>query len=226
MKRSKRYREAVKVLDSDKIYSIEEAVGVLKNMPHAKFDETLELSVKLGVDPRQSDQMIRGSVVLPHGTGKEIKIIVFCEPDKEQEAKQAGADFVGGQDLVDKIQKENWLDFDYCIATPSMMRVVSKLGKVLGPRGMMPSPKTGTVTDKIEAAVKEAKRGKIDFRLDKFGCINIGLGKISFSEQALVENIRSFVEALFASKTQAVKGDFIKSTYLSTTISPSLQIKL
>ena len=226
MKRSKRYKEAAKAVEEDKFYSIEEAVAILKDMPHTKFDETLELSTKLGVDPKQSDQMIRGSVVLPHGTGRKVRILVFCESEKESEAKDAGADFIGGQELADKIQKENWLDFDYCIATPSMMRVVSKLGRVLGPRGLMPSPKTGTVTDKIEAAVNEAKRGKIDFRLDKFGCIHSGLGKVSFSKEALTENVKSFVDALFASKTQSVKGDYIKSAFLSTSMSPSLRIKI
>ena len=226
MKRSKRYNEAVKTVDEDKAYSIEEAVAILKDMPHTKFDETIELSTKLGVDPKQSDQMIRGSVILPHGTGRKVKVLVFCESEKESQAKDAGADFVGGQELADKIQKENWLDFDYCISTPSMMRVVSKLGRVLGPRGLMPSPKTGAVTDNLEAAVKEAKRGKIDFRLDKFGCIHAGLGKVSFSKEALIENVRAFVDALLAAKTQSIKGDYIKSAFLSATMSPSLRIKL
>lgn len=224
MKKSKRYSEAVKLADADKGYSIEEAVEVLGNMPRAKFDETLDLSCKLDVDPRQSDQMVRGAVVLPHGTGKKIRVLVFCDHDKEAEAKEAGADYIGSQELADKIAKEGWLDFDYCIATPAMMKVVSKLGRVLGPRGLMPSPKTGTVTDNVAYAIKEAKRGKIDFRMDKFGCIHVGLGKLSFSKEALVENVKSFMDALIAARPSAVKGELIKNVYLSTTMSPSVRI--
>ncbi len=224
MKRGKRYLEAVKLLDKQKTYSIEEAIETLKKLPHPKFDETLEISCKLNVDPRKSDQMVRGSVVLPHGTGKKVKVLVFCEPEKEKEAKEAGADFVGGQELIDKIQKEGWLDFDYCISTPFMMRMVSRLGKILGPRGLMPSPKTGTVTDNISYAVKEAKRGKVDFRMDKTGCIHAGVGKISFSTQALAENVKVFLDTLNSLRPQAVKGDFIKSVYLSLTMSPSVRI--
>ena len=226
MSPSKRYVEALKDSNIDKTYSIGEAVDILMKMPHAKFDESLEVSGKLGADPKQSDQMVRGSVVLPHGTGRTAKVIVFCEPDKEKDAKEAGADYIGSDDLVEKILKEGWLDFDCCIATPSMMRVVSKLGKFLGPRGLMPSPKTGTVTENVSYAVSEAKRGKIDFRMDKLGCIHAGLGKISFSKEALLENVTAFFEALKASRPQAVKGEFIKSTFLSTTMSPSLRITL
>jgi large subunit ribosomal protein L1 len=226
MKASKRYLEALKLVDKDKIYSPQEAIEILKSMPPTKFDQTLEFSCKLNVDPRQSDQMVRGSVVLPHGTGKKVKVLVFCEPEKEKEAKETGADFAGGQELIDKISKENWLDFDYCISTPSMMRFVSKIGKILGPRGLMPSTKTGTVTENISAAIKEVKKGKVNFRMDKFGCIHVGLGKISFSKEALLENLKAFIEVLKSLKPQAVKGEFIKSGYLSTTMSPSLKIAL
>jgi large subunit ribosomal protein L1 len=226
MKRSKRYLEALKLVEKDKVYSPEEAIEIFKKMSSTKFDQTLEFSCKLNVDPRQSDQMVRGSVILPHGTGKKVKVLVFCEPEKEKEAKEAGADFVGGQELIDKISKENWLDFDYCISTPSMMRFVSKIGKILGPRGLMPSTKTGTVTENISAAVKEVKKGKVNFRMDKFGCIHVGLGKISFSKEALLDNLKAFIEVLKSLKPQAVKGEFIKSSYLSTTMSPSLKIAL
>ncbi len=226
MKRSKRYTQAVALVDDTKSYSFEEAVDILKKMPRTKFDETVEISCKLNADPKKSDQMVRGSVLLPHGTGRKIKVLVFCEPEQEEEAKAAGADYAGGQDLIDKIAKENWFDFDVCISTPSMMRFVSKLGKVLGPRGLMPSPKTGTVTPNITSAIKEAKAGKVDFRMDKFGCVALGVGKISFEKDALVENIKAFVDALMASKPAAVKGDLIRTAYLSTTMSPSVKLKL
>jgi len=226
MRRGKRYRKAVELIDREKVYSFEEAVDILKSIPKAKFDETVEISCKLNAEPKKSDQMIRSSVVLPHGTGKKVKVLVFCEPEKEQVAKDAGADFVGGQDLVDKIMKEGWLEFDSCISTPQMMRLVSRLGKILGPRGLMPSPKTGTVTEDISSAIKEAKAGKIEFRMDKFGCLAVGVGKISFSKEALVENIRVFLEALNNAKPAAVRGELIKSMFISTTMSPSLRLKV
>ncbi len=225
-KQSKRFNEAQKLVDKNKTYDLSEAVQILKDLPHTKFDETLEFSTKLNVDPKQSDQMVRSSVVLPHGTGKKVKVLVFCEADKEAQAKEAGADHVGSDELADKIIKEGWLDFDCCVATPAMMRIVGKLGKVLGPRGLMPSPKTGTVTDNVAHAVSEAKRGKVDFRMDKLGCISIGLGKISFSKEALIENIKKFIEALNAAKAPSVKGELFTKYYLSTTMSPSLRIAL
>lgn len=225
-KSSKRYLKAAKQVDTDKVYSIEDAVEILKSMPAPKFDETLEASCKLGIDPQQSDQMVRGTVVLPHGTGKKLRVLVFCEPEKEAEAKAAGADYIGSQELIGKILKENWADFDCCISTPSMMKDVSKLGKFLGPRGLMPSPKTGTVTPNIALAIEEVKRGKIDFRIDKFACINIGLGKMSFSPAALVENVKAFGDALISSRPAACKGDFIKSIYLTSTMGPSVRITL
>ena len=178
-------------------------------MPQAKFDQTVEVNSKLGADPKQSDQMLRGSVVLPHGTGKDVKVLVFCEPEKEKDARESGADHIGTNETVDKILKDGWTDFDCCISTPSMMRVVSKLGRFLGPRGLMPSPKTGTVTENISYAVKEAKRGKIDFRMDKLGCVHVGVGKVSFTEEAIRENVKAFIDALSAAKPQSIKGDFI-----------------
>ncbi|MBU1122664.1 MAG: 50S ribosomal protein L1 [Candidatus Omnitrophota bacterium] len=222
--RGKRYSEAVKLVQNDKIYSVEEAIEVLKSLPAPKFDATLNVSCKLNVDSKQSDQMVRGAVVLPHGTGKKVRVLAFCEPEKEAEAKEAGADYIGSEDLINKITKEGWIEFDCCISTPSMMRLVSRLGKVLGPRGLMPSPKTGTVTPNVAFAIGEAKRGKIDFRMDKLGCINVGLGKVSFSKEALVENVKAFMDALVAAKPAAVKGDFIMSFYLSITMSPSVRV--
>ena len=226
MKRSKRYLEAKKLVDENKTYSFSEAIEILKSIPHVKFDETLELSGKLGVDPKQSEQIVRGSVVLPSGTGKEVKVLVFCESEKEKEAKEAGADYIGNEETMDKILKQGWADFDCCISTPSQMKVVSKLGRFLGPRGLMPSPKTGTVTDKVSLAVSQAKRGKIDFRMDKLACIHVGLGKLSFTKEALIENVKAFVDVLNASKPQSLKGEFIESIYLTTTMGPSVRIAL
>ncbi|MDP8290113.1 MAG: 50S ribosomal protein L1 [Candidatus Susulua stagnicola] len=226
MAHSKRYLEAKKMVEEDKAYSLKEAIDLLKAMPKAKFDQTIEICGKLGADPKQSEQMVRGSVVLPHGTGKQIKILVFCEPEKEKDAKDAGADYVGSQDTIDKILKEGWTDFGCCISTPSMMRSVSKLGKFLGPRGLMPSPKTGTVTENITHAISEAKRGKIDFRMDKLGSIHVGIGKLSFSGQNLLENVETFVNALDAARPASVKGDFIGSLYLSATIGPAIKFSL
>ena len=225
MKKSKRYRNALGLVEQDKVFSLDESVGVLLRMPKTKFDETVELSCTLNADPKKSDQMIRGSVVLPHGTGRNIKVLVFCEPEKEEEAKASGADFVGSQDFADKISKENWLDFDSCISTPSMMKIVSRLGRILGPRGLMPSPKTGTVTENITKAIHDAKAGKVEFRMDKFGCLAVAVGKISFSQEALVENITVLLRALTAAKPQTVKGELIKSMYISSTMSPSLKVR-
>ena len=224
-KHSKRYLECRKLVERGKEYSLQEAIEILKKMPHPKFDETVELSCKLNVDPKKSDQVVRGSVVLPHGRGKVVRVLVFCEAEKEEEARQQGADFVGGQELVDKILKEGWLDFDCCISTPSMMRLVSKLGRILGPRGLMPSPKTGTVTTNISYAIKEAKRGKVDFRMDKTGCVHLGVGKISFSSEAILENIKTFKEALNAAKPQACKGELVKSVYLSSSMGVGIKVR-
>jgi large subunit ribosomal protein L1 len=226
MNKSKRYREAEKGLDSEKAHSLDEALELLLAMPQTKFDQTLEISAKLGADPKQSEQVIRGSVVLPHGTGKEVKVLVFCEAEKEKEAKDSGADFIGSEETIDKILKENWTGFDCCISTPSQMRLVSKLGRFLGPRGLMPSPKTGSVTENISQAIKEAKRGKIDFRMDKLGCIHVGVGKVSFKKDALKENAKAFLDALQGSKPSSIHTDFLTKVYLSTTMSPSIKVAL
>jgi len=225
MKRSKRYREAEKLVDQNKEYSVEDAVSSLQKMPKAKFDETVEVSVNLGVDARKNDQAVRGSAKLPHGTGKTLRVLVFCEPEKEADAKAAGADFVGSNDLIQKIE-QGWMDFDYCIATPGMMRNVSRLGKVLGPRGLMPSPKNGSVTDNVAYAVQEVKQGKLDFRMDKFGGLNAGVGKRSFTDRQIVENINEFFAALLKAKPAAIKGKFIKGAFLTSTMSPSFKLQL
>jgi len=223
MKRSKRYLECLKLVDKNKLYSLKEAIEVLKKMPKTKFDETVEVSCKLNVDPRKSEQMVRGSCIFPHGTGKKIRVLVFCKGDKEKEALEAGADYAGLEEYIKKIQ-EGWLEFDYCVATPDCMPQVGKLGRILGPRGLMPSSKTGTVTQNIAFAVKQAKQGKVDFKMDKFGCVHIGIGKISFDEDKLYENAKAFLEALLASKPAEVKGNLIKSCYMSKTMSPALKI--
>ncbi|MCK5494253.1 MAG: 50S ribosomal protein L1 [Candidatus Omnitrophica bacterium] len=226
MNNSKRYIEAKKLVEEDKSYSIDEALEILNSMPKVKFDETIEISGKLGADPKQSEQMVRGSVKLPHGIGKDVKVLVFCEPEQEAEAKAAGADYIGSKELIDKILKEGWVDFDCCISIPSMMRLVSRLGKFLGPRGLMPSPKIGTVTENIAYAVKESKQGKIDFRMDKSGCIHVGVGKISFTKDAQKDNIVAFVKALEDARPPSVKGVFVHDLFVSTTMSPSLKISL
>ncbi len=226
MKRSKRYQELVKDLDLNKVYSVEEAVEILKEIgPKPKFDETVEVNLALNVDPRKPDQLIRGAVVLPHGLGKEVRVVVICSGEAEKEAKEAGADYVGGKELIDKIAS-GWLDFDSVIATPDMMRELSKLGRILGPRGLMPSPKTGTVTQDVAKAVREVKAGKVEFKTDRQGCINAGVGKISFPKEHLVDNIMHFVERVKELKPQAVKGNLIKSAYVSTSMGPGLKISV
>jgi len=225
VKRSKRYKAGEELVDRNKYYSWEEAIDILKSMPPTKFNQTLEVSIKLGIDPRKSEQMVRGSAKLPAGLGKKKKILVFCEPEKEEEAKQAGADFVGSKELIEKISK-GWLDFDYCIATPSMMREVSKLGRILGPRGLMPSPKSGTVTDNLTWAINEAKQGKLDYKMDKFGSLNVGVGKISFPKEKLLENLRAFFSSLIQAKPSSCKGKFIKSVSLSLSMSKGLRVSL
>jgi large subunit ribosomal protein L1 len=226
MQRGKNYKKRLELVNKEKAYSIEEAVDVLKSYPRVGFDETVEAGGKLGVDPKSSEQMIRGAVVLPNGTGKENKVLVFCGPDKESAAKEAGADYIGNDDIIEKISKQGWTDFDSCIATPAMMKAVSKLGRFLGPRGLMPSPKTGTVTENISQAVKEAKRGKVNFRVDKVGCIHAGLGKISFKKEEIVDNINTFISAVNSGRPQSLKGRLIRTFYLSTTMGPSVKINL
>lgn len=222
---TKRTKEYQKIVDKNRTYSLEEAVSVLKKAPHAKFDETVELSFKLTADPKQSDQMVRGTVILPHGTGKNVKVLVLCKGEGANDAKEAGADYVGGIELISKISS-GWIDFDVAISSLDMMKDVGKLGKILGPRGLMPNPKAGTVTNDLKGAVKDAKAGRIEFKLDKLGNINIGIGKISFEQTAICENANSIIKAVDKSRPQSVKGRFIKNISISTTMGPGLKLDL
>lgn len=222
-KRGKKYMESIKNIDPEKIYSLEEAINLALDAKYAKFDETVDVALKLGVDPRHADQMVRGSVVLPNGTGKEVKVLVFAKGDKAKEAEEAGADFVGAEDIAEKIQG-GWLEFDKAIATPDMMAVVGKLGKVLGPRGLMPNPKSGTVTMDVTRAVNEMKAGKIEFRVEKAGIIHTAVGKASFGYDKLFENIKSLLETVQKLKPSSSKGAYFRSFALSTTMGPGLKI--
>jgi len=222
---TKRTKEAVKTIDMKKDYTVEEAVGILKKIPPVKFDETVELAFKLNADPKQSDQMVRSTVKLPNGTGKNIRVLVLCKGEGANDAKQAGADYVGGDELISKINS-GWIDFDVVISSPDMMKDVGKLGRVLGPRGLMPNPKTGTVTKDLGNAVKEARTGKIEFKLDKLGNINVGVGKISFNESAICENVNSVINAINRARPQGIKGKFIKKISISTTMGIGLRLDL
>jgi large subunit ribosomal protein L1 len=223
MKRSKRYVASMAKIDKRKLYELEEAIKTMKDAATAKFDESVEVAVRLGVDPRKADQMVRGTVVLPHGTGKTVRVLVIAKGEKDKEAKDAGADFTGAEDLIEKITG-GWLDFDVMIATPDTMGQVGKLGRVLGPRGLMPNPKTGTVTFEVAKAVKDAKAGKIDFRVDKYGIIHTLVGKKSFSIDQLKENIRAFMDVVNRLKPSSAKGIYIKSLTLSSTMGPGVRL--
>ena len=225
MRKSKRCKEIEKFVSDDKVYNIKEAISVLKKCPKLKFDESFEMSMKLGVDPKKSDQQVRGTVVLPNGTGKKIKILVLTKGDKVDEAKSAGADFVGAEDLIEKV-KGGWLDFDTLIVTPDMMREVGRLGKILGPRGLMPSPKAGTVTKDVKKAIEDAKSGKVEYKVDKTSDINMSFGKISFEEIKLEENIIFLLKAINKAKPSASKGIYFRTLSLSTTMGPGLKIDL
>jgi large subunit ribosomal protein L1 len=220
----KKYREAAKKIDPEKRYSFEEALMMVVANKVAKFDETVELAVRLNVDPRQADQNVRGSVVLPHGTGKVPRVLVLAKGDKEREAHEAGADFVGGEDLIKRIQEENWLDFDRVIATPDIMGAVGRIGKILGPRGLMPNPRVGTVTFDVAKAVREVKAGKVDYRVDKAGVIHAPIGKVSFGEEKLVENAHVLLNAIVRAKPSSAKGNYIKSMTVSSTMGPGVKI--
>lgn len=223
MKLTKRQKKTSEQIEKGKTYSLEEAVKILKAQPPLKFDETIEMVFNLDIDPKQSEQLVRGTVVLPHGTGKEVKVLVFCTGEDVKKAEEAGADFAGSKELIDKINS-GWLDFDAIIATPEMMKEISKLGKVLGPRGLMPNPKAGTVTNDIAKAIGELKKGKIEYKSAKDGNIYLAAGKISFDEQALTENTRAIINAIKKAKPQSVKGTYIKSVFISTTMGPGIKL--
>lgn len=224
MKRGKRYQESAKLVDAGKVYEAKEALDVIEKMPKTKFDQTVELHVKLGVDSKHADQQVRGTVVLPNGTGKTQKVLVFAKGDKAKEAEEAGADFVGAEELVPKIEKENWFDYDVIVATPDMMGVIGRLGKVLGPKGLMPNPKSGTVTMDVKKAIAEIKSGKVEYRLDKTNIIHLGFGKVSFGAEKLLENYTTIIEAIIKAKPAAAKGQYIKSVSISTTMGPGMYI--
>ena len=224
MFRGKKYQDSAKQIDKATLYDAAEAMDLIVKTAPAKFDETVELHVKLGVDSRHADQQVRGAIVLPHGTGKTQRVLVFAKAAKADEARAAGADFVGDMDLVEKIQKENWFDFDVVVATPDMMGVVGRLGKVLGPKGLMPSPKAGTVTPNVANAVKEAKAGKVEYRLDKTNIIHCPIGKVSFGAEKLGENFNTLIGAILKAKPAAAKGTYIKSCVVASTMGPGIKI--
>ena len=224
MKRGKLYQEAAKLVDSTKVYDVKEALEIIGKMPKRKFDETVELHVKLGVDSKHADQQVRGTVVLPHGTGKSLKVLVFAKGDKAKEAEAAGADFVGAEELIPKIEKENWFEYDVIVATPDMMGVIGRLGKVLGPKGLMPNPKSGTVTMDVTKAVQDIKSGKVEYRLDKTNIIHLGFGKVSFGTEKLLDNYETIMEAIIKAKPAAAKGQYVKSIAIATSMGPSIYI--
>ena len=224
MKKGKRYVESAKLVDRTNLYDVEEAVSIIKKTANAKFDETIEAHIKLGVDGRHADQQVRGAVVLPHGTGKKVRVLVFAKGDKVEEAQAAGADFVGGQELVPKIQNEGWLDFDVVVATPDMMGVVGRLGRVLGPKGLMPNPKAGTVTMDVTKAVNDIKAGKIEYRLDKTNIIYVPVGKASFTEEQLADNFHTLMGAIVKAKPAAAKGQYLRSVTITSTMGPGIKL--
>ena len=223
-KLAKRYAESAKLVEKNKEYDIKEALELIEKMPKAKFDETVELHVKLGVDSKHADQQVRGTVVLPNGTGKTQKVLVFAKGPKAEEAEKAGADYVGAEELIPKIQNENWFDYDVVVATPDMMGVVGRLGKVLGPKGLMPNPKSGTVTMDVTKAINEIKSGKVEYRLDKTNIIHLGFGKVSFGADKLAENYETIMNAIIKAKPAAAKGQYIKSVSITTTMGPGIFI--
>ena len=224
MKHGKKYIDSKKLIDPLKIYDAAEALELVKQTGKAKFDETVELSIRLGVDPRHADQQVRGAVVLPHGTGKTVRVLVFAKGPKAEEAKAAGADFVGDMDLVQKIQQENWFGFDVCVATPDMMGVVGRIGRILGPKGLMPNPKSGTVTMDVTKAIADIKAGKVEYRVDKTAIAHCPIGKVSFETEKLNENLSALMDAIIKAKPASVKGTYVKSLYISTTMGPSIRL--
>lgn len=223
MKHGKKYTDSTKLLETGKQYDLSEAVELVKQTAKAKFDETIELSVRLDVDPRHADQQVRGAVVLPHGTGKKVRVLVFCKADKEAEAQAAGADFIGGEEMIAKIQ-EGWLDFDMAVATPDMMGLVGRVARILGPRGLMPNPKSGTVTPDVTKAVNEIKAGKVEYRVDRSSIINVPVGKASFEAAQLDENISVLMDAIVKAKPASAKGTYLKSVAISSTMGPGIRL--
>ena len=226
MKSGKRYAEAAKLVDRSVQYDVADAIALVKKTSGAKFDETVELHIRTGCDGRHAEQQIRGAVVLPHGTGKSVKVLVFAKGDKLSEAEAAGADFVGGEELIPKIQNEGWFDFDVVVATPDMMGVVGRLGRVLGPKGLMPNPKAGTVTMDVTKAVKDIKAGKIEYRLDKTNIIHVPIGKASFTEEQLADNFQTLIDAINKAKPSAVKGQFLRSVTMASTMGPGVKLNV
>ena len=224
MKKGKRYVESAKLVDRANLYDVDEAVSILKKTASAKFDETIEAHIRLGVDGRHADQQVRGAVVLPHGTGKTVRVLVFAKGDKVAEAEAAGADFVGGDELVPRIQKEGWLDFDVVVATPDMMGIVGRLGRILGPKGLMPNPKAGTVTMDVTKAINDIKAGKIEYRLDKSNIIHVPIGKASFTEEQLADNFHTLIGAINKAKPAAAKGQYLKRVVVSSTMGPGIKL--
>ncbi len=224
MKRGKAYQESAKLVDRTKLYDSLEAISLLKQTAKAKFDETVDLTVRLGVDPRHADQQVRGAVVLPHGTGRSITVLVIAKGEKAKEAQEAGADFVGAEDMIEKIQKENWFGFDVCIATPDMMGLVGRLGRVLGPKGLMPNPKSGTVTMDVAKAVTDTKAGKVEYRLDKSAIMHVPIGKVSFTDEQLDENLDALMHAVVKARPAAAKGTYLRSVVISSTMGPGIKV--
>ena len=224
MKHGKKYTDSAKLIESLKLYDPEEAADLVVKTGKAKFDETVEISVRLGVDPRHADQQVRGAVVLPHGTGRTIRVLVIAKGDKAKEAEAAGADFVGAEDMIAKIQQENWFGFDVCVATPDMMGLVGRIGRILGPKGLMPNPKSGTVTMDVTKAIGDIKAGKVEYRVDKTAIVHCPIGKVSFGQQKLSENLKALMDAINKAKPAAAKGTYVKSLYLSSTMGPSVRV--
>ncbi len=224
MKRGKRYQDAEKLIDKSKLYDPAEALELIEKTAKAKFDETIEISVRLGVDPRHADQQVRGTVVLPNGTGKKVTVLVFADGDAAKEAEAAGADYVGAEDYVEKIQKENWFDFDVVVAAPNMMRFVGRLGRVLGPKGLMPNPKSGTVTPNVGAAVNDIKAGKVEYRVDKSSIAHVSIGKASFGAQKLSENLNTLMDAIVRARPSSAKGTYMRSVVVSSTMGPGIKL--
>ena len=224
MKKGKKYSDSLKLIDRTKLYDPEEAVALVKQTAKAKFDETVEISVRLGVDPRHADQQVRGAVVLPHGTGRTVRVLVVTKGDKVKEAEAAGADIVGGEEMIHKIQTENWFGFDVMIATPDMMGVVGRIGRILGPKGLMPNPKSGTVTMDVAKAITDIKAGKVEYRVDKTSIVHCPIGKASFGPEKLGENLQVLMDAINKAKPSAAKGTYVRSVYLSATMGPAIKV--